>query len=143
MEGMDSMIETENRKIEILWWHSNLSLISSPIFGLCWCNETKSTIIGNCRKKARQETKKIQLSVMCQVFCLSCSSPYPRIQLCLWLMLFFFFQINKSAEPIHYEHFKGVPRALNRHCTLCGELMIEKEERSNFHHGLLKKLWHL
>ena len=45
----------------------------------------------------------------------------------------FFFQINKSGEPIHYEHFKGVPRALNRHCNLCGELMIEKEERS--------KLW--
>lgn len=33
---------------------------------------------------------------------------------------------------------RGVPRALNRHCNLCGELMIEKEERSNFHHGYIK-----
>lgn len=28
----------------------------------------------------------------------------------------FFFQINKLGEPIHYELFKGVPRALDRHC---------------------------
>lgn len=138
MEGMDSMIETENRKIEILWWHSNFSLISSPIFGPCWCDATKSTIIGNCRKKARQESKKnTNFSYVPGLLFILFITISQNSALSLAHAIFFF-QINKSGEPIHYEHFKGVPRALNRHCNLCGELMIEKEERSNFHHGLLK-----
>lgn len=135
---MDSMIGTENRKIE------NTLITQQLFFNLLsylWTMLMQRDKVNDNRQlqkegKAGNQKNTTFCNVPGLLFVLFTTiSQNSALSLA---QAIFFFQINKSGEPIHYQHFKGVPRALNRHCTLCGELMIEKEERSNFHHGLLK-----
>lgn len=134
---MYSMIGTENRKIE------NTLIAQQLLFNLLsylWTMLMQRDKVNDNRQlqkegKAGNQKNKTFCNVPGLLFVLF-TTISQNSALSLAQAIFFFPQINKSGEPIHYQHFKGIPRALNRHCTLCGELMIEKEERSNFHHGL-------